>query len=128
MENQLKVLVVDSEKDRHDKLFAELGEAGLVGLHGSVALLSALSQREAEDLFFAHRAEIAAVVVTPCVPGEEPNTVPLVRKLREAASLTMPMIVVSNDVSHRQLLAEAGCNAVATRASLVKTLVWVLDL
>lgn len=124
MRNQLKVLVVDAEKDRHDGLFAELGDK--VGLNGEIALLSALSQREAEDLFFANHNEIAAVVVAPCVSGEEPNTLPLVRTLRMRTS--KPIIVVSNDIGHRQLLAEAGCDYQATRATLVTTLLLALDL
>jgi hypothetical protein len=122
MQNQKKVLIVDvahDERNWHDILFRELRRRNKIGLNGEIALLSATSAREAEDLFNANRGDIAAVVI-----GDLPRTVTLVRRFR--AVFSGPILAASNEADRRYELVLAGCDHQATKSVLPDRLLQVL--
>jgi|SRR3989338_2547224 len=112
-----KVLVVEDEEYIYEDWRRELGN--------KVVLISALSIKEAEEHFTAN-PDIAAIVMDACVPGDEPTTLPLVRKFRE--TFTGPMIAISSVGSYRQELIEAGCDHESEKADLPQKLIEVLGL
>jgi CheY-like chemotaxis protein len=117
-----KVLIVDDEKDWHDNWFKTL-QTQIA--NGEIALVSAISIREAEDQFEAD-PDIAAIVMDTCVPGYRPNTMSLVRKFRSV--FTGPMIAVSSDKSERRQLVGVGCNYESTKPALPAKLLGILGL
>jgi hypothetical protein len=120
-----KVLIVATEGGWHDVWFSELGAR--VGLDGEIALVSALSSREAEEQFGAN-PDLAAIVVAESAddaPIMSPF-VPLVHMFR-AASFTGRMIAVG-ERDHRRQLMRAGCGYESAMANLPQKLIEVLGL
>lgn len=76
-------------------------------LSNKVKVIRALCIEEAKKKFAANR-NIVAIVMDACVPGNLPNTQPLVKKLRE--KFTGPMIAASSAPEFSQALVDAGCS------------------
>lgn len=112
-----KVLIIEDKKFLQDGWKREL--------EGKAEVISALSIAEAEKQFFAN-PDIVAIVMDACVPGEEPTTLPLVRKFR--ATFTGPMIAISGSQSYRNWLLQAGCDHECPKHSVVQTLTELLGL
>ena len=110
-----KVLVIEDQVWQQDRWRDELGDR--------VEVLSASSIEEAEKLFSSN-PDLAAIVVDACVPGNHPNTPPLVRKFR--STFVGPMIAVSTLESYRSQLVTAGCNHQSTKKLLPQTLLQIL--
>ncbi len=77
------------------------------GLENEAEVLSAVTIREAENIF-SENSDIAIIIMDACVPGDEPNTLPLVKKIRE--TFKGPIIAISSSDSYRKQLVEAGCD------------------
>lgn len=97
----------------------------LEALDGKVEIISALSIAEAEEKFTAN-TDIAAIVMDACVPGDEPNTIPLVKKFRE--TFTGPMIATSSYFGYRQMLVRAGCDHDCAKYKVPEKLCEILGL
>lgn len=110
-----KVLIVDDEEFWQDYWRKELGE--------KVVMVSARTIKEAEEQFAAN-PDIVAIVMDACVPGDRPNTPPLVRKFRETFS--GPMIAISSSWNNRDELVEAGCDHTSAKNPLPRKLLEVL--
>ena len=95
----VKVLVVEDKESFHDLWRMEFGD--------QVELLSALTIKEAQELFRAHQ-DIAVIAMDACVPGDRPNTMFLVQEMR--LTYTGPIIAISSLVEYRQMLVKAGCD------------------
>lgn len=118
-----KVLIVAAEGGWHDAWFSELGAS--VGLDGEIALVSALTAKEAKEQFDAN-PDLAAIVVAVC-SEESPvsgSLQPLVHTFR-ATGFTGPMIAVG-EKDHRRQLVRAGCDHEATMYALPQKLIEVL--
>lgn len=94
-----KVLLVEDMKIVHDGLKKMLGD--------KISLLSAFTIEGAKKLF-EENTDIDAIVIDACVPGEEINTIPLVREFRK--EYNGPMIAISTNGDYQKQLVEAGCN------------------
>lgn len=90
-----------------------------------IVLISAFSLEEAETKFFVE-AGITAVVMDGCVPGREPNTPPLVIKIRSVFS--GPIIAVSGNQNCQALLMAAGCSHKCDKIDLPEVLIKVLGI
>ncbi len=99
MSEKPKVLIVEDRGDYQEKYRMRLGE--------KVLLLQAKDLQTGERLFLEN-PDIVLVVMDACVPGVEPNSVPLIRKVRK--TFNGPMIAASMDPSYRRLLVEQGCS------------------
>jgi len=75
-------------------------------LGGAAEVLSATTVEEAEKMF-EDNPDIALIIMDACVPGDEINTLPLVKKIRE--TFTGPIIAISANDLYRKKLVEAGC-------------------
>jgi len=75
-------------------------------LEGAAEVLSATTVEEAEKMF-GDNPDIALVIMDACVPGDEINTLPLVKKIRE--TFAGPIIAISASDLYRKKLVEAGC-------------------
>lgn len=51
----------------------------------------------------------AVVVMDACLPGDTPNTIPLVRAIRQMG-YSGPLVAVSSDDHYNQLLCQVGCD------------------
>lgn len=76
-------------------------------LRRRVILLPALSINEAEKIFSEH-SDIDLIAVDACVPGDDINTRPLIKKFRE--TFNGPIIAISKSSFSRECLVRAGCN------------------
>ena len=112
-----KVLVVEDEEYLHSRWHRELDS--------KVVLVSALSIEEAEEKFTAN-PDIDAIVMDVCVPGNEPTTLPLVRKFR--STFAGPMIAISSLSEYRAKLVSAGCDHESRKDTLPAKLLEVLGL
>ena len=97
--DKAKVLVVEDN---------EQWQAVFAGRYGEqFELLQATTIEDGEELFFAN-PDIGIVVMDACVPGDDPNSIPLVRKISK--TFTGKMIASSGSSMFRQMLVDAGCN------------------
>ncbi|MEW6617643.1 MAG: hypothetical protein AB1333_04505 [Patescibacteria group bacterium] len=94
-----KILIVDD-----DVVWQEVWSRAL---RKRATLLPALSIKEAEKIFSEH-SDIDLIAVDACVPGDEINTKPLIRKFRE--TYKGPMIAISKSSLSRECLVSAGCD------------------
>lgn len=108
-----KILVVDDDV----KIQAILKK--LFSGRNNTILFSALSIEEAR-LIFNQNPDIDLIVMDACVPGDTPNTIPLVQELREKYN---GLIVASSSVDfYRKVLLKAGCNKEVPKSHLVNFL------
>jgi CheY-like chemotaxis protein len=103
-----KVLVVDDNESLQRSLKNVLSRHGII-------VLSALTIGEAEELFSAN-PDVNLIVMDACVPGDRPNTISLVQKIRQ--KYAGPMIACSSLREYRHLLIEAGCDQEASKLDL----------
>jgi DNA-binding NarL/FixJ family response regulator len=112
-----KVLIVEDHRFLQEQWKEELS--------GKVEILSAFSISEAEEKF-VENSDIDLIVMDACVPGNNPNTSPLVEKFR--ATFVGPMIATSSISGYRQQLMRAGCDYECPKEGVVKKLSELLDL
>jgi DNA-binding response OmpR family regulator len=93
---------------RYQNYFQELFD-------GKTDIVFALTIAEAE----AAGIDFALVMVDACVPGDEPNTIDLVRKIR-TSGFTGPIIGHSSEANYLSLLAEAGCSHISDKINAPK--------
>ncbi len=94
-----KVLVVEDNRFYSDMIFSNFGSKVLV--------MKAFTIKEAENIF-QENPDIDVILMDACVPGDTPNTMGLVSKIRE--TFKGPIITISSDSSYSKKLIEAGCN------------------
>ncbi len=99
----VKILLVEDQPRYHQRWQREIAE-----LTERVEVLSALSISEAEEYFATHVRELAAIAIDACVPGDQPNTICLVKKFRK--KFKGPIIAISGQSEFKQLLLQAGCS------------------
>lgn len=88
-------------------------------LDGKINLLFASSVERAKEMF-AENPDLDAIVVDACVPGDYPNTQPLVREFRK--TFRGPIIAISSSAEYRDMLCDAGCNYESEKGYLFKRL------
>lgn len=71
---------------------------------------------DAEALWFKHGADVDAVLMDACVPGDEPNTQGLVRRIRRE-EFTGPIICISSLREYGEMLIAAGCDTYCPKGS-----------
>ena len=100
MEKKIKkVLLVEDNEDWNRIIKRGLGD--------KVQILSAYTIKEAEKIF-EENSGIAIVIMDACVPGDTPNTQPLVQKIRQ--TFKGPMIAMSSMPMFRRKIVLAGCD------------------
>jgi DNA-binding NarL/FixJ family response regulator len=118
MSEALKKVLIVEDSQGYQRDYAR-------ALTGKVEILAALTIDDAEDLF-VENPDISAIVMDACVPGDDPTTPPLVRKIRE--TFTGPMIAASSDWDYRQELVAAGCDHEVPKGRVPAKLIEVLGL
>lgn len=76
-------------------------------LSGKAEVLQATTLGVGEQIF-DQNPDLALILMDACVPGDRPNSMPLVQKIRR--SFTGPIIATSSDPRFRKILLQAGCN------------------
>ncbi|HLD07191.1 MAG TPA: hypothetical protein VJC16_06720 [Candidatus Nanoarchaeia archaeon] len=114
-----KVLIVEDDEE-----WQLLWEESLSD-QDEIQIIHAFSIPEAEEQF-EQNPGISAVVMDACVPGDEPNTVPLVQKMRK--SFSGPMIAASSAKKCRDKLVAAGCSHQADKCDIPQKLLQVLGI
>lgn len=92
-------------------------------LEGKVEIISAFTIKEAEGKFSAN-PDVAVILMDGCMPGNELNTLPLVRKFRE--TFTGQMIATSSRFSWE--LVKAGCSYECAKTLVPSLLLEILGL
>lgn len=95
-----KVLIVDDCR--------ELQKLWQLHLQGTAEVFSALTIEEAEKIFSHYHTDLCLICMDACVPASTPNTLPLVRKMRQ--TYKGHMIAISTMSEYRKLLKDAGCD------------------
>ena len=111
------VLIIEDDKTKYVEWEKQF--------ENKVKLIFANSISEAENQFTSNPT-LDAIVVDACVPGDTPNTTPLVRKFRQ--TFTGPMIAISSLASYRRLLVEAGCDHESTKDTMPAKVINILGL
>ena len=112
-----KILIIEDFHSFHSELASLLKD--------KVLILSAFTIEEAEKKF-DDDANIDLITVDGCVPGEEINTEPLVRKFRE--TFKGPMVAACRSPYFRSLLKQAGCDHECSKNELPKKILQILGL
>lgn len=94
-----KILIVDDNEEMQRALKRSLAN--------DYVLLQSLTIEEARRLY-QENADIALIVMDGCVPGDEINTLPLVREFRQ--NFSGPIIANSGNPDYQQQLLAAGCS------------------
>lgn len=94
-----KVLIVEDDSQWHRIYKRGLGDFCEVIIAETV---------EAGERLFAENQNTALIIMDACVPGDEPTTLELTRKIRE--TFKGPMIGTSSMFEYRNALLEAGCD------------------
>ncbi|MBI2454361.1 MAG: hypothetical protein HYV54_02220 [Parcubacteria group bacterium] len=97
--DKVKVLVVEDNQRWQDTFARKFGQ--------DFQLLQATTIEQGEELFLAN-PDIGIVVMDACVPGDDPNTMNLVKKIRE--TFVGKMIASSSVKDYREILMAAGCS------------------
>jgi DNA-binding response OmpR family regulator len=100
MSANLKVLLIEDDTSLHSPW------SRLLQVH-RIEAICASSIEEAEDLFEEHKSTLAAISVDGCVPGDELNTLPLIRMM--CREYQKPIIAASGDSFYRKQMMEVGC-------------------
>lgn len=96
-----KILIVE-DLERVQNKFSD-------ALAGKVELLQAYTLSQAITLFIEHKETLAVIAMDACVPGDEPNSMRIVKMIR-AEGFMGPMIAISSLDEYRMKLVEAGCS------------------
>ncbi len=92
---------------------------------GKITLLKALSIDEARRLF-GQNSDLSVIVMDACVPGDWPNTQPIVTEFRK--TFKGPMVATSGISDYRLTLIQAGCDYEASKLDVPQTVLRILDL
>jgi len=112
------VLIVDDDKKRF--------QAWRKKLRGKINVVCASSIEGAQKQFRKHASDLAAIAMDACVPGDSPNTLWLVREMRQ--TFNGPMIAISGSPLYREQLMDAGCNYQSPKDDLPAKIIEVLKL
>ena len=104
-----KVLVVEDNQEWSSLIRRGLGDKVLV--------VQAFTMEEAEAVFERH-PDLAVILMDACVPGDKPNTMGLVRKMRK--TFKGPIVAISNYDKYREELMRAGCDYEAEKDDVAK--------
>lgn len=112
------VLIVE-DSVRYQREFEEL-------LADYFNIIAAYSIAQARDFFDANPGmEISAIAMDACVPGDDINTIPLVRHFRK--TFLGPMIAISSLQEYSDKLMQAGCDYECPKWDLPKVLLKILN-
>jgi len=92
-------------------------------LEGKVLLFQAVSIEEAKNIFYQN-PDLSIITMDACVPGDEPNTLPLVKEMRETYSGLI--IATSSDDNFCESLIKAGCNYGISKENVAEEILRVI--
>lgn len=120
MLNQSPLVLIVDDDEKIQRLFEE-------SLAEKVIILPATFVELALNMFKDWQSKIDAIVIDACVPGNEPNTQPLVKKFREKGFLG-PIIGTSSCEEYRQELMQCGCSHQAEKDKVPALLLELLKI
>lgn len=106
-----KVLIVEDFPQWQRIFQRELEDFCEVLLAGTV--------EKGEQLYKAN-PDVALIIMDACVPGDEPTTLELIKKIRE--TFKGPMIGTSSMSNYRSALLEAGCDYSSDKGTVARTM------
>jgi len=106
-----KILIVEDDE------LLQLAWKRLILATTPMEVIQAFSIKEAEIVFNENR-DLSVIAVDACVPGDEPNTIDMIRQFRK--TFTGPMIAISSRDDFNQILMLAGCDHEIGKGKLVK--------
>src|SRR3989338_8254380 len=98
-----KVLIVEDSYAYYSRYISDLED-----LEGTVRMLLARGLTDAWRLF-SENTDVDEIVMDACVHSQEPDTMPLVKRIREAG-YSGHIIANSNSSRNNKVLLEVGCN------------------
>lgn len=90
-----------------------------------VELLVADSIEEAKKIF-SQNDDVDLIVMDACVPGDEPNTMNLVREMRKTYHGSI--LANSSVLKYREILLNAGCDKECHKKDVVEKILEILSL
>ncbi|KKR53746.1 MAG: hypothetical protein UT90_C0005G0053 [Parcubacteria group bacterium GW2011_GWA1_40_21] len=113
-----KILIIEDSADRQEEWKELLNKY-------PINIIQAFSLEEAERAF-NDNPDLSAVAVDACVPGNEPNTMELARKMRNSFT-DRPMIAISNVEDFNDILMSAGCDYKTDKFKFVQKIKEILN-
>lgn len=113
-----KILIVEDSAEYQQKFSDALSE--------KFELLQAFTLPEGIALFEARSDELAAVAMDACVPGDSPNSMSVIRYIRDTG-YTGPVIAISSLREYRMVLMAVGCDYECPKADFPLFLLKVLE-
>ncbi len=98
-----KVLIVEDSHGYYSRYRSDLED-----LTSEVQMLLAWKISQAWELF-SQNSDLDVIIVDACMHSQEPDTMPLVKKIREAG-YKGHIVANSNSSKNNKVLLEAGCN------------------
>ncbi len=119
MEKKL-VLVVEDYGSYFQRIQADLGD--------KVEILWAKTKETAKEFFENKCKNLALIIMDACVPGDEPNTMELVEKIKASNKFKGPIIACSAIDEYREKLLNAGATHEADKRGAGKLALELLGL
>jgi len=115
-----RILVVED-----DNLYFSIIEGDLST--EAITIIRAETLLDADDFFEKNRDDLDLIVMDACVPGDEPNSMWLVRKII-SSGYKKPIIACSSSSEYRETLMRAGATHQTNKFQAVKKIKSLLDL
>lgn len=117
-----KVLILDDNENLH-KLWREYLASCKIPCADLIDIISAFSVDEATVLFRAN-SDLAVIVVSGCITGREPSTVPFVKEVRKTSNVP----IIATSLWSQDELEKAGCDHKSSKDYLPRKILEVLGL
>ena len=97
-----------------------------MGLKDKVKVLEAATLEEGKRVF-QKNPDVSLVIMDACVPGDEPNSMPLIKKIL-SAGYSKPIIAISGNPEYRKILLRAGATHEAEKHKVAELALKLLNL
>jgi DNA-binding response OmpR family regulator len=113
------VLLVEDYLPYRELFAMHLGDAG-------VEVLLAETQEEALLLFEKNKDLIEIIVMDACVPGSSPNTMGLIKTIKDSG-FTKPIVGCSSGEDYNKILMEAGATHATKKTEVASFVLGMLN-
>jgi len=120
----MDVLILDDNKYLQETWRADFASCNVPFAY-LIKVISAFSVDDAIEQFGAN-PNLAAIVVSGCITGRQPSTIPFVKEVRKTSNV--PIVATSTNSWYQKELMKAGCSHETSKDDLPRKVLEVLGL